>query len=208
MIARRLTRRSFGAGLVDEHDARVEIALLAGQALVDLVRHDVRDAAPVVRRGEILLAGELLAGDHVPQPELDLEPAVALARDAAGDQRLRVDRAPVGKARQRVEARDLLDVGRRIDRREQAGAAQVGGDDLRDAARGFGVARRAADEIRDRDRHRLHVALRDVEPQSARRAGDASSALAEAAAPSASTRRRVKPNGEPSRSSWRHVFPS
>ena len=30
--------------------------------------------------GEILLAGELLAGEHVPQPELGLEPSVALAR--------------------------------------------------------------------------------------------------------------------------------
>ena len=46
-------------------------------------------------------------------------------------------------------------IGGRIDRREQAGAAQVRGDDLRDVARDVGVARRAADEIRQRDRHRL-----------------------------------------------------
>ena len=58
------------AGLVDEDDAGVEIALLAGQPLVDRIGDDVRDAAPVVRRGEVLLAGELLAGEHVPQPEL------------------------------------------------------------------------------------------------------------------------------------------
>ena len=38
------------------------------------------DAAPIVRRGEILLAGELLAGEHVPQPELGLQPAVGLPR--------------------------------------------------------------------------------------------------------------------------------
>ena len=72
---------------------------------------------------------ELLAGEHVPQPEFGLEPSVALPRDAAGDQRLRVDRAPVGKARQRVGVGDLLDIGRRIDRREQAGALQIVGDD-------------------------------------------------------------------------------
>ena len=106
-------------------------------------------------RGEILLAGQLLAGEHVPQPELDLEPAVALARDAAGDERLRVDARQSGKRGQRIEAGDLLDEGRRIDRREQAGAAQVGGDHLADAARDLGVARRAADEIRERDRQRL-----------------------------------------------------
>ena len=52
--------------------------------------------------GEILLAGELLAGEHVPQPELGLEPAVGLARDAAGDQRLRVDGAPVGESAARA----------------------------------------------------------------------------------------------------------
>ena len=63
-------------------------------------------APPVVGRGEILLAVELLAGEHVPQPELGLQPAVALARDAAGDQRLRVDRAPVGKARHVIDVGD------------------------------------------------------------------------------------------------------
>jgi hypothetical protein len=54
------------AGLVDEHDAAVEIALLAGERLVDRVGDDVRDAPPVVGRGEILLAVELLAREHVP----------------------------------------------------------------------------------------------------------------------------------------------
>ena len=80
MMARRLTRRSFGPVSSTNTMRRVEIALLAGEALVDRVGDDVRDAPPVVRRGEILLAGQLLAGEHVPQPELGLEPAVALAR--------------------------------------------------------------------------------------------------------------------------------
>ena len=147
-------------------------------------------------RGEVLLAGELLAGAHVPQPELDLEPPVALARDAAGDQRLRVDRLPVGKARQRVEARDLLDEGRRIDRREQAGAPQVGGDDLRDAARAASVSPGVPPT-------KSGIAIGsgatlpcgDVEA-SLRGAAGASEQARRGGAPSASTRRRVKPNGD------------
>ena len=105
-------------GLVDERDARVEIALLAGEPLVDRVRNDVSDAAPVVRRREILLAGELIAGEHIPQPEFDLEPPIGLARHAARDERLRVDCAPVRKARHGVDIGYLFDVSGRIDRRE------------------------------------------------------------------------------------------
>ena len=44
-------------GLVDEHDAGVEIALLAGEPLVDRVGNDVGDAPPIVGRGGVLLAG-------------------------------------------------------------------------------------------------------------------------------------------------------
>ncbi len=58
------------AAFIDEHDAAVEIALLAGEALVDRIRDDVRDAPPVVLRREILLSGELLRRKHVPQAEL------------------------------------------------------------------------------------------------------------------------------------------
>ena len=70
MMARRLTRLSFGPELIDEHDARIEISLLAGDALIDHVGDDMADAARVLRPGEELLAGKLLAGEHVPQPEL------------------------------------------------------------------------------------------------------------------------------------------
>ncbi len=103
MIARRLTRLLLGPGLVDEDDAGVEIALLAGEPLIDRVGDDVGDAAPVVGLGEELLAGELLAGEHVPQPELDLEAAVGLARDAPDHERLRVDHAPILEARRHVD---------------------------------------------------------------------------------------------------------
>ena len=135
-------------GLVDEHDAAVEIAFLAGEPLVDRVGDDVRDAPPVVGRREVLLAVELLAGEHVPQPELGLQPPVALARDAAGDQRLRVDGAPVGKARHGVDVGDLFDEGRRIDRREQAAALQIVGDDLRDVARRYRLRPASRQEVR------------------------------------------------------------
>ncbi len=162
-------RRSFGPDSSTKTTRRVEIALLAGQPLVDRIRNDVRDAPPVVRRGEVLLAGLLLAGEHVPQTELGLEPPVALPGDAAGHQRLGVDGAPVGEARHRVDVDDLFDEGGRIDRREQPAALEVGGDDLGDVARHLDVALRPADEIRHRDRHRLDIALRDVDAQNRER---------------------------------------
>ena len=150
-------------GLVDEHDAGVEVALIAGQALVDRIRNDVSDAPPIVGGGEILLAGELLARQHVPQPELGFQPSVRLTRDPPDRERLRVDGAPVRKARHRVHARDLFKKGGRIERREQAAALEIVGDDLRNAMRGFVVGRRPAEKVRDRDRHGLHIALRDVD---------------------------------------------
>ena len=95
-------------GFVDEHDAAVEIALLAGKPLVDRVRDHVRDAAPVVGRGLIALAVEMAAGEHVPQVEVGAQAAVRQAREPAGDERLGVDRAPVGKARRVGEIGDAL----------------------------------------------------------------------------------------------------
>ena len=124
---------------------------------------DVRDAAPIVGRGEILLAGELLAGEHVPEPELGLQPPVALAGDASGRKRLRVDGAPVGKVRHGVNAGDFLEEGGGIDRREQAAALEVRGDDLANALRGIVVGRGTAHEIGDGYRQRLEVALGHVE---------------------------------------------
>ena len=150
-------------GFVDEHDAGVEITLFAGEPFVDGVRDDVGDAAPIVGRGEILLAGELLAGEHVPEPELGLQAAVALAGDASGGKRLRVDGAPIGKVRHGVNAGDFLEEGGGIDRREQAAALEVGGDDLGHAKRGVVVGRGAAHEIGNGDRQRLEVALGHVE---------------------------------------------
>ena len=137
------------------------------------------DAAPHVRRGEILLAGELLARKHVPQTKFGLEPPVGLAREPAGEKGLGIDGAPVLEAGDGVGVDDALDVGGRVDRREQAGTFEVVGDDLRDATRGFAIARSAADEIRQRDRHGLHVAGGDFD--SHRRGGGAWPAEAERA---------------------------
>ena len=120
------------AGFVDEDDPGVEIALFAGQPLVDRVGDDVGDAARIRLVGEELLAGQLLAGERVPQPELGAQPPVGLLRDAAGDQRLRVDDLPVLEARGRVGIGDLLDEGALVDRREQAGAPEIVGDDACD----------------------------------------------------------------------------
>ncbi len=53
--------------LRDVDDAGVEIAVLAGDALVDLVGDLVRDAAPIVGGGGVLEAGHLLAAEHVPE---------------------------------------------------------------------------------------------------------------------------------------------
>ena len=78
MMARRFLRGFLAPDLVDEDDAGVEIALLAGQPLVDRVGDDVGDAAPVGLAGEELLADELLAGKRVPQPELGAQAAVGL----------------------------------------------------------------------------------------------------------------------------------
>ena len=155
-------RLSLGPELVDEHDARVEIALLAGDALIDRVGDDVADAPRILRLGEELLAGELLAGIGVPQPELGLEPAV-LAADAADDEGLRVQHPPIVKGRNAVRRDALLDERRLIDRCEQAGGAKVACHHVGHLARGRRVERAVADEIGDGDRQRLDLALSDVE---------------------------------------------
>jgi hypothetical protein len=152
------------AGLVDEHHAAVEITLLAGQTFVDLVGDDVRDPAPVFRRGEILLAGELLAGVDVPQAELGLEPAVALPGHASGHQCLRVDLFPTLELWRGVDIGDALDEGGLIDRREQSAALEIIGDDLRHADADLGISRRSRHEIRDRDRQRHEFPFLDGDP--------------------------------------------
>src|SRR5262249_39363431 len=138
-----------GTGFVDEDNAGVKIALISGDALVDRIGNDVCDAPPIVRRGIVLFAAQLLPGEHVPQPELGLEAPVRL-RDTASHQRLSVDLPPVAKPWQGVDGDNFLDIGGLIDRREQAGAAQVRGDDLAYTASTSGVGQPDRDEIRNR----------------------------------------------------------
>ncbi len=140
------------AGFADIDHAGVEVPLLAQQALIDHVRDEVRDPPPVRvgrREGGAL---QLLLGQHVPQPELDAQ-AVALGFDAAGDQRLRTDHAPVLEARRLGRALGGLDEGLAVHRAEQAGIAQVRLDDAGDVApdaRGIAGPGQVGDGNRDR----------------------------------------------------------
>ena len=149
-----------GAGLVDEHDLRVEIALLAGQALVDLVRHQMPEPAPLVLSDHEALGGELPAREHVPEAELGDDPAVRRAAGPADHQRLGVEDAPILKARRRVEIARPIDEGGAVERLEQAGALQVGRHHVRHLERELRVL---AQELRDGDGDGLERALGDVD---------------------------------------------
>ena len=90
-------------------------------------------------RGVVLLAAQLLAGEHVPQPELGLEPAVGLGvtRPVTSAWALICRQSAKRGSASMVEIFSMI--GGLIDRREQAGALQVGGDDLAHVARRRGV---------------------------------------------------------------------
>ena len=79
----------------------------------------MRDAPPVLLGRRVAVTGQLLLGEHVPQPELDPEPPVALRLDRAGDQRLGIDLAPVGKPGLRIGQRNILDEAARVERTKQ-----------------------------------------------------------------------------------------
>jgi hypothetical protein len=96
-------------------DSGIKIALLSGEPFVDRIGNDMGYPAPIVRRGEILLTDQLLAGEHVPQAELGFEPAVGVAGQSSRDQRLRVDHTPIGETRYRVGVDDSFDIGGGID---------------------------------------------------------------------------------------------
>ena len=151
------------AGFGDVDDAGVEIALLAGDALIDGVGDLVGDAAPGFGRGEEGEAGELLLDHHVPQPELDAQPPVGLAGDGAGDQPLGVEQAPVGETGQALQRRRVLNERRRIDRPEQTRALEVGRDHLGDALAHLERAAIGTMKGGDGDRNRLDHAAGDVD---------------------------------------------
>jgi hypothetical protein len=161
MMTRRLVRRR-RAGLADVGHAGVEVALLAGEPLVDDVGHLVRDAPPA-RVGRVeAQAAELLAREHVPQAELDREVA------APAPWTMPVTRAWALICRQsgkrgisRISS-GRLDVGLPVDGLEQARVVEVGLDHLGDGEAALGVRRRVARERAHRDRHRLGRAAADV----------------------------------------------
>jgi hypothetical protein len=154
MIARRLVA---SPRLGHEHHAGVEIALLAGQALIDRVADLVGDTTPVLRAGSELEAEQLLLGEDVPEAEIHLQ-ARADHGHLAVDQGLRLDLLPCGEARLDRGVQVPLDEARRVQRPEQAGALQVGPDHPGDVA-----AHLAAAEGRDGDRQGLDVAPVDVD---------------------------------------------
>src|SRR5262249_55060322 len=94
---------------------RVEIARLAGHALVDFVSDDVTDAAPILRRREIALADHLLLGENVPEAKVDAEPPVFLLICRAHHEGLRTDRPPFLKSRGLRHVEVALNESRRID---------------------------------------------------------------------------------------------
>src|SRR5262249_46360240 len=93
----------------------------------------------------------------------DLEAAILLHLRLAGDEGLGVDDAPVAKTRLGLHLGDVLDEGLLIDRREEAGAFEIGGDDLRDVAPDLLLVGRGADHVRDGDRQGLDLAAGDVD---------------------------------------------
>ena len=152
------------AGFGNINHTCVEIALFAGEALVDFVRHQVADAAPVAAVRVVFLARDLLFAERVPQPEADAHMVGTHGGDGAGDQRLRVDLPPVGVAGDRVAVGDLLDERVAVDGAEQARTLEIVGDDgahLR--TRRFTGA--FAGEGGDGDGHRLDVAFGNVDFQ-------------------------------------------
>jgi len=152
------------AGLVDKHDVAVEVALFAGDALVDCVRNDVRETTPIFRRRNILpTISQLLAAEDVPETEFSFVAPIGLTGKAPDDERLSIDRPPALEIGLRVEAGDLFDEGSRVNGNKQAAALQIRGDDLRDAVRRVGIARANRDELRDGNRHWLKIAAGDVD---------------------------------------------
>ena len=172
-----------GAAFGDVGDARVEIAGLAGQALVDHVGDLVRDPPPLAVWRIEAQAAQLLAREHVPQPELDREQPARRCLDVAADQRLRVDLAPVGEPGLAAQLVGGLDVGAPVDHLEQAGAGEVRADHLGDRGTPLLRRRAVAGERADGDRHRLHDALGDVDAQLRHGRGPPATAAENAAAP-------------------------
>ena len=84
-----------GAGFGDIGDPAVEEGALAGQARIDQVGAFVRGAAPVARRNDEALPGELGLQSDVVKIAADGELAVRIGLDEALDQSLGAASAPI-----------------------------------------------------------------------------------------------------------------
>ena len=151
-------------GLVDEDDVGVEVALLAGELLIDLIGDDVADTAPVLPARREALTGELPPRRYVPQAELGDDASVGTLADVADDERVGLDRAPIGKARRCVYVAHLLQERGAVERPEQTRMIEIGGDDVGDVGRELGIG---PEEDRNGDRNRRDRALRLPPLQSA-----------------------------------------
>src|SRR3546814_3000440 len=85
----------------------------------DLVGDDVSRPPERLRDHRQRGAGHVLLGEHVPQPELDPDLALAQFGDPPVHQRLGIDQPPVAEARHRVELQVALDDGVLVDRRSE-----------------------------------------------------------------------------------------
>ncbi len=152
-----------GAAFGDVDDAGIEIATLAGNALVDGIGNLVSDPTPVVVGRRKAQATHLNPGEHVPEAEFDVQVAIGALVDVAGDQGLGVDLTPVGEARQVAQLLGRLDEGTPIDRPEQSRAFQIRADHVRDIPTALLGGRRGTVELADGNRQRLDDTLGDVQ---------------------------------------------
>src|SRR5262249_56451610 len=115
-------------------DGGLEVAALAGQALIDRVSNQVGEPAPVALGDGKALRGELAGGIDIPQAKLTDQASVARPSRPANQQRLGIEHAPIGKAWGSIQIARPIDKGGGIERLKETRALQIGGDDLGDIA--------------------------------------------------------------------------
>ena len=123
-----------GAGLGDVDDARVEKGLLPREARVDGVGAFVRGAAPVGGVDREALPREFAPGGDVMDVAADGDAAVAARLDGAGDELRGAGVAPLAISGGLGLAEGVAGDAVGAERGEEAGRAQVGGDDFGDLA--------------------------------------------------------------------------
>src|SRR5262245_24986309 len=115
----RMSLRSCGLRRCARHggflrrDASVTVACAcaspADHAVMDLIGDDAGNPVGIVWGANIALTDKLRTAEHIPKTELDNDAAVGLARDASHDHRMRIDGAPFGKVRRRIQGHDPVD---------------------------------------------------------------------------------------------------